>query len=120
MAADPRVDTYLAGLPAEQRDLLEAVRRRVIAVAPNATETISYAMPAYKLGTRFLLSFAGWKRHCSVYPVGDELIGRYADQLDGYGRTKGSLHFSSAQPLPRGFIDDLVRERVAAIEAGAR
>ncbi len=120
MAADPRVDAYLASLPTDQRDLLAEVRQAVMTVAPNATETISYAMPAYKLAKRFLLSFAGWKRHCSVYPVGDDLVARYARQLEGYGRTKGSLHFSSEQPLPDGFIEDLVRERVATIEAGGR
>lgn len=118
MDRDPRVDAYLVALPAEQRDLLEAVRVRITAAAPDATETISYAMPAYKLRNRFLLSFAGWKRHCSLYPVGDDLVGRYAAEVEGYGRTKGSLHFSAAQPLPDGFIEELVGRRIATIEAG--
>jgi uncharacterized protein YdhG (YjbR/CyaY superfamily) len=117
-AADPRVDAYLAALPAEQRSLLAAVRERVRALAPGATELISYGMPAFKLGSQFLLSYAAWKRHCSIYPPGDELLRRYATELEGYGRTKGSLHFTPAQPLPAGFLDELVRERVAAIESG--
>ncbi len=118
--ADPRVDAYLAGLSASQRDLLEALRSRVKEISPEATETISYSMPAFKLGNRFLLSYAGWKRHCSVYPFGDDLLDRYAAQLEGYGRTKGSLHFSAAQPLPDGLLDELVRGRVATLEAGGQ
>ena len=77
-------------------------------------------MPTFKVGNQFLLSYAAWKRHCSVYPIHDELLQRYADALAGYGRTKGSLHFSAAQPLPDGLVEDLVRGRVATIEAAGR
>jgi uncharacterized protein YdhG (YjbR/CyaY superfamily) len=120
MQTDPRVDDYLAGLPAEQRIVLQALRERVAALVPEAEDTISYSMPAFKLGNRFLLSYAGWKAHCSVYPFGDELAARYAGRLEGYGRTKGSLHFSAAQPLPDGLLDELVRDRVATVEADGR
>jgi uncharacterized protein YdhG (YjbR/CyaY superfamily) len=121
VTTDPRVDAYLAGLPVDQRDLLEGLRRRVMALAPNAVETIAYDMPALRLDDHFLLSYAGWKRHCSIYPVGPELLDAYADALRGYGRTgKGSLHFSPDRPLPAGLLEDLVRGRVASIEAGGR
>lgn len=116
---DPRVDAYLAALPGQQRDLLQAVRDRVKVLAPRATETISYAMPAFRLGKRFLLSYAGWKRHCSIYPIHDELLDRYAEQLRDNARTKGSLHFSTAQPLPDGLLDELVRWRLATVDAAA-
>ena len=118
MATDPRVDAYLAALSAAQRAQLQALRERVAELAPQATETISYNMPAFKLGSRFLLSYAAWKRHCSVYPINDDVLARYAVALEGYGRTKGSLHFGDGQPLPDGLIDDLVRGRLASIEAG--
>lgn len=117
---DPRVDAYLATLPVEQRELLQALRDRVKGLAPKADETISYAMPAFKLGKRFLLSYAGWKQHCSIYPIHDELLDRYGDALRDNARTKGSLHFSAAHPLPDGLLDELVRSRVATIEAGGR
>lgn len=120
MRTDPRVDAYLAGLPAEQCVLLQVVRSRVAALAPETVETISYAIPGFRLRGRLLLSYAGWKRHCSVYPVHDDLLARYESELGGYTRTKGSLHFSRIQPLPDGLIDDLVRARVATIEAGGR
>jgi uncharacterized protein YdhG (YjbR/CyaY superfamily) len=117
MTTDSRVDAYLAARPPDQRELLEAVRKRVAALAPNAVETFAYAMPAFRLRSQYLVSFAGWKRHCTVYPVGPELLEQYADKLQGYGRSKSSLHFTSRQPLPDGLLEDLVRARVAAIEA---
>ena len=120
MAADPRVDTYLAAFPAEQRALLQGVRDRVAGLAPNATETISYGMPALKLGTRFLLSYAGWKRQSSVSPMRDDVFARHADLLAGYTTTKGSLHFSPTQPLPDAVLEDLIRTRLADLEAEGR
>ena len=121
MQMDPRVDAYLAALPAEQRELLQALRERIAALAPQAVDTISYAMPAFRLDDHFLISYAGWKRHCSIYPVGPELLAAHADALQGYGRTnKGSLHFTPETPLPAALIEDLVRERVASTEAGDR
>ena len=120
MKTDPRVDAYLAAQPAEQRELLQALRARVAALAPEADETISYAMPAFKLDNQFLLSYAGWKRHCSIYAIHDDLLAKYAAELRGYATTKGSLHFSEAQPLPDAPLDEFVRARVATINAGGR
>jgi uncharacterized protein YdhG (YjbR/CyaY superfamily) len=113
MTPDPRVDAYLAGLPPEQREQLQELRTRLAALAPAAVETIAYAMPAFRLKDRFLVSYAGWKRHCTIYPVGDELLAKYAEALRGYGRSKSSLHFTVAQPLPDGLLEDLIRARLA-------
>lgn len=120
MSTDPRVDAYLAALPAEQRDLLQGLRERVAALAPEAVDTISYGMPTFKLGDRFLLSYAGWRHHCSIYAIHDELLAKYEDALRGNARTKGGLHFSSAHPLPDALVDEFVRARVATITAGGR
>ena len=120
MTTDPRVDAYLETLPAGQRELLEQVRRRVAQLAPSAVETIAYAMPAFRLRDRFLLSYAGWKRHCTIYPVGDDLLAAYGDALRGYGRSKSSRHFTAVRPLPEGLLDGIVRTRVASIDAEDR
>ena len=117
-ATDPRVDAYLATLRADQRDLLEGVRRRVKELVPEAEETISYDMPAFKLGGRFLLSYAGWKKHGSIYPLTDSFLAAHATELEGFGRTKGSVHFTPARPLPPHVLGALVRARVADVAGG--
>lgn len=111
-ATDPRVDAYIAGRPPEQHGPLQALRAEIARLAPEAEETISYGMPAFKLDGRFLLSYAGWKAHCTVYPINDALLARHADAIRGYRHTKGGLHFSAARPLPRELVEDLVRGRV--------
>lgn len=117
-ATDPRVDAYIAGRPAEQQAPLRDLRADIARLAPEAVETISYGMPAFKLDGRFLLSYAGWKAHCTVYPINDDLLARHADAIRGYRSTKGGLHFSEARPLPRELVEELVRGRVDDVRRG--
>lgn len=117
-APDPRIDDYLAGLPADQRDALQLLRTQISRAAPEAVETISYAMPTFKLGRQFLVSFAGWKEHCSLYPLTETFLAAHAGELDGYGRTKGSVHFTPGRPLPDHVVDALVKARIRDLEAG--
>jgi uncharacterized protein YdhG (YjbR/CyaY superfamily) len=42
------VEAYLASLSPEQRTALDALRATIHAAAPDATEGISYSMPAFK------------------------------------------------------------------------
>jgi uncharacterized protein YdhG (YjbR/CyaY superfamily) len=115
---DPRVDEYIATLPPDHQEVLRKLRADVARHAPEAVETISYGMPAFKLDGKFLVSYAGWKRHCSVYPIDDGLLERHAGDVGDYGRTKGAIHFSKDRPLPDAFVEDLVRGRIAAVRAG--
>ena len=111
--ATAAVEAYLAAQPAEHRALLADLRRRVLALAPGATDAMGYGMPMLRVDGRGLVWFASWKRHCSVYPVGPGFIAAHPE-LAGYGHTdKGALHFSRQQPLTDRVLEDLVRERLA-------
>lgn len=113
--SDPRVDAYLAALPGDQREVLEKLRADVARLAPEAVETISYGMPAFRLRGKFLISFAGWKDHCSIYAIDDALLKKHADAVRGYGRTKGALHFTKDRPLPDALLEDLLDLRAGQI-----
>jgi uncharacterized protein YdhG (YjbR/CyaY superfamily) len=118
-AAPSSFEAYLAKQPAEHQALLRDLRARVLALAPTATDAISYAMPALQVGGKGLIWFASWKRHCSVYPVGGDFIAAHPE-LAGYGHTdKGALHFSAAQPLSDRVVRDLIEDRLVALEDGA-
>ena len=120
MKPDPRVDAYLAGLPADQRDLLQTLREHLAGLVPDAVETISYGMPALKLNGRFFVSYAGWKAHCSLYPLTDSFMESHAAEIDGFDHTKGSIHFTPAHPLPDDLLAALIRARIADLESGGR
>ena len=118
MAWMPGVETYLARLPADQHEALQRIRARIAHLVPDAAETISYGMPAFKPNGRFLLSYAGWKAHCASTRWTDSFLSSHTDALEDYGRTKGSLHFTPATPLPDAVLDELILARVADLDGG--
>jgi len=116
MAETSRIDAYLNRLPEDQRTALNRVRKQVRSLLPNAEETISYGMPAFKVGDRAVVWFAGWKAHCSIYPLTDRFLRSHSEALKGFQRTKGSLHFTPAVPIPDDLLAALVRERLGDLE----
>lgn len=103
------VDAYLAEQPPAHRAALQHLRATIAAAAPHATETISYQMPAFRDGKRLLVSYAGFKAHCSLFPMSGAVIKAIGDELEPYAAGKGTLRFDPANPMP----DDLVRRIVA-------
>lgn len=109
MTADD-IDAYLACLEEPKRSTLEALRRSILAVAPDAEECISYGMPAFRVDGKVVAGFAAFKKHLAYLPHSGEVLAALGDRLDGYERTSGSLHFPVDEPL----ADDLVRSLVEA------
>ncbi|HEY6608438.1 MAG TPA: DUF1801 domain-containing protein [Candidatus Limnocylindria bacterium] len=116
MADSSPIDAYLATLPANQREALERLRARVHRLVPGLTETMSYGMPALRHEGGVLLWFAGWKHHCAIYPLTEAFLADKVDELAGFGRTKGSLHFTPEMPLPDALLDAFVRARLDDVE----
>ena len=114
------IDAYLQGLPKSQADALRHVRDVVGRLAPEAEQKISYGMPAFYVGRRLLVSYAGWKHHCSIYPLTDSFLETHADALAEYDQTKGSVHFTPERPLPDTLLEELVRARLDDLESGRR
>jgi uncharacterized protein YdhG (YjbR/CyaY superfamily) len=111
------VEQYLAGVPEPARSTLGKVRAAIRAAAPaEATECISYGMPAfqYKGG---LVAYAAFKNHCSFFPMCASLIDTLQEELKGYRTSKGTLQFPSDKPLPAALVKKMVKARVAENEA---
>src|SRR5690348_3837677 len=107
-AAD--IDAYLADIDEPKRSTLEALRRSIRAVVPDAEECISYGMPAFRVGGKVVAGFAAFTNHLAYLPHSGEVLASLGERLNGYERTSGSLHFAVDEPLP----DDLVRRLVDA------
>src|SRR6266540_4087722 len=100
MAAPTGVEEYLAALPEESRAALEKLRNTIKAASPEATETISYQMPAFKLDGRFLVSYAAFKDHCSLFPASGKVMEAHGEELKAYFSGKGPLRFTVDSPSP--------------------
>lgn len=61
------VDEYIAAFPKNVQCILEEFRKAIQEAAPEAEETISYQMPAFKLNG-ILVWFAAHKNHIGFYP----------------------------------------------------
>ena len=100
------IDAYLAAADPSARPILEAIRARVHAAVPDATECIAYRMPALRR-RRVFIYFAAFKKHVGIYPPVN------APELDAalarYRGPKGNLQFPLDEPMPLDLI-----ERIAA------
>jgi uncharacterized protein YdhG (YjbR/CyaY superfamily) len=116
-AAAKDIDGYLAGLPAEAQAALEKLRRAIRAAAPQAAESISYGMPAYKYRGKALAYFSAFTKHCSFFPASTAVIDAHRKELSKYSLSKGTIRLPPKQPLPAALVCKLVKARVAEIEA---
>jgi uncharacterized protein YdhG (YjbR/CyaY superfamily) len=114
--ATAEIDARLVALPADQGAALQALRQAIARVAPEATETISYGMPAFRYHGRALVSYAAFKGHCSFFPMSATLIEAHHDELVEFATAKGTLRFTPERPIPEDVVAWIVRERMAQID----
>ena len=85
---------------------------------PRREEAISYGAPAFRYHGKPLWPTRASKAHCSLFPMGPELIDRHRDDLEDFIAAKGTFHFTPDHPIPDAAIAILVRERMAIIDGG--
>jgi len=109
------IDEYIAEFPPEVRAVLEQVRALIHATAPEAVETISYAMPTFDLRGKHLVYFAAFAHHIGFYPTGSGTAA-FKDEITSYKSAKGSIQFPLDQPMPTDLIRRIVEFRVSEVE----
>jgi uncharacterized protein YdhG (YjbR/CyaY superfamily) len=109
------IDDYLAGLDESKRNTLQLVRQSIREVVPEAQECISYGTPAFKIQGKTVAGFAAFKNHLAYLPHSGSVFPVVAEDLVGYERTTGSLHFAIDQPLPLSLIDRLITTRLTQL-----
>ncbi len=83
-----------------QRRQFERVRGIVRRLAPDAEETISYGIPTFKYRGKYLIYFAAFKNHMSVYPT--------VGAVDATEGTKGTFRFTEEEPVPEDVVAAIV------------
>ncbi len=111
------VDEYLDGAPEPQRSTLRALRSTLRELLPDATEALSYGVPAFVVDGKPIAGYAWANRHCSYYPHSSAVLTELADVLDGYDWNKGTLRFPTDEPLPRELVARLVEVKLAHLAA---
>lgn len=113
------VDEYILSFPLDVQERLQTLRKTILSLAPQAEESISYGMPAYKTFGTPLVYFAGYANHIGFYatPNGHE---KFAKEFSIYKQGKGSVQFPLDQPLPLKLIQDVVKFRLKTNEEKAK
>jgi uncharacterized protein YdhG (YjbR/CyaY superfamily) len=118
-SAPKSVDDYLAGVPEPARGTLNRIRATIRSAAPpEATEVISYGIPAFK-HNGVLIWFAAFSNHCSLFPTA-AVIEKFKSELKGFTISKGTIQFPTDKPLPAALVKKMVKARVAQIEGKKR
>lgn len=116
-SATPKsVDEYLAAVPEPARTTLNKIRAVIRSVVPpEATEALSYGMPAFKYKGP-LFGYAAFKNHCSLFPMGSSVIVMFKEELKGFETAKGTIRFPVDKPPSAALVKKLVRARIAQNE----
>jgi uncharacterized protein YdhG (YjbR/CyaY superfamily) len=111
------IDEYNKTVPKDVQSVVQDIRQTIRKAAPEAVETISYQMPAFKLNGRFLVSFAAWKHHVAMYPIpsGTEA---FKKKISEYKGAKSTVRFPLDEPVPYNLVTQLVTFRVKQVLKG--
>lgn len=111
------VGEYLARLPEPAGAVLAKMRAAIRSAVPaDATETISYGIPAFRNEKAVLVWYAAFADHCSLFPTAS-VIQAFKKELKAYSTSKGTIHFPLDKPFPVGLIQRLVKARVARVKS---
>jgi uncharacterized protein YdhG (YjbR/CyaY superfamily) len=114
MMKKPRsIDAYLRGLEPEQQRALEKLRKTIKSIVPDAEETISYNMPAFRLDGKVIAGFIAAKDHLSYFPFSGRTVTTLKADLTEFSTTSGTIRFSVDRPLPDSLVRKLIKTRIA-------
>lgn len=108
------IDDHINSFSGEKRERLLKMRSVIKNTAPDATETISYGIPTFKLQGKNLVHFAGYKHHIGFYPA-PRSIEKFKQELKEYKGGKGTIQFPYDKPIPWELVERIVKFRIQEI-----
>jgi uncharacterized protein YdhG (YjbR/CyaY superfamily) len=102
------IEEYIAAFPKDTQEILELVRANIKKAAPKTEETISYGIPCFTLNGKYLVYFAGYKKHIGLYPVPRKK--EFEKDFSNYKTSgKGAIQFPLDEPMPLALIRKIVK-----------
>jgi uncharacterized protein YdhG (YjbR/CyaY superfamily) len=114
MMPENPIDAYLAAVPEERRPVLEVLRQRIRAIAPDAEEVTSYGIPAFRVEGKVVIGFRANRSDYSIYPFSGGAAQRFPEELQGRTVTSGSIHFTAEDPISDDLLRRIIEWRIQA------
>lgn len=108
------VDDYLLNQTPELVERLYTLRNLILEVCPEAQESISYGMPAYKYKKKPLCYFGVFKNHIGFFPTAAP-VAKFEKELAGFKCSKGTVQLPMTGDLPLELLKKLVAFRMSLI-----
>src|SRR5688572_29384123 len=105
------IDDYIDGFSDDTKKVLKRIRAIINKTIPKAEETISYGIPTFKLNDSYVVYFAGFKKHVSVYPTPSGSAA-FEKQLAPYRSGQGTAQFELGKPIPEKLIIEIVKQNL--------
>lgn len=107
-----QIDTYLETVDEPKRSTLEEMRSRILEIIPDAEQTMSYGLPAFKLHGKVIAGLGAFSAHLSYLPHSGSVLAALGKCIAGYSQTQSALHFPIDEPLPRELVRELISIRI--------
>jgi len=101
---------YIALAPKESQKKLREMRAIVRKIAPKATESLKWGMPALS-SRRILVIYGAFAHHIGFYPT-PSAGKQFVKELSKFKTGKGSVQFPLDKPLPKALIHKMVAFRI--------
>lgn len=105
------IDEYICLAPAESQGRLNELRTLIRDFSPESVESITYAIPTYKVDNKRFIYFAGYTKHVSLHPIPKSGSDEFNTELVKYQTGKGTVSFANDKPLPVDFIKQYIKYR---------
>jgi uncharacterized protein YdhG (YjbR/CyaY superfamily) len=105
------IDAYIDGLDPAFQKALTHIRNLLREAAPEAEEVITYAMPGIGQDGALMAYFA-FKRHCSIFPMGNAVFIGMAEEIAPWRTSSGTLQFPPDALPPDDLIIRMLKARI--------
>lgn len=109
------IDEYVESFPTDVQKILQELRKIIRDEIPGVEETIHYSMPTFNYNGKYVIYFAAWKKHISLYPFSSEMEKDFPESSDYTISGKGTIQFPLNKPLPMKLIRDIVLFRLKQV-----
>lgn len=103
--APKNIEEYISAQEEYAQPYLQEIRETIREALPEAEERISWSMPTF-WKQHNIIHFAGFKKHIGLYP-GPEAVMEFAEKLQEYKTSKGTIQFPYSKPLPLSLIAEI-------------